>query len=118
MRSEAPQKTELLNVFHSLTEEIGRLLADNDFDAAIDMLGHREKLLTQIQGQKNLAHWASKNSRMKSIMKMDEQNIEVLNKKMDEAQKNLATLEKEKQSVNNLRSIAKINHKKIVDFLY
>ena len=49
---------------------------------------------------------------------MDEQNIEVLNKKMDEAQKNLATLEKEKQSVNNLRSIAKINHKKIVDFLY
>ncbi len=118
MRSEAPKKTELLNVFHSLTEEIGRLLADNDFDAAIDILRRREKLLTQIQGQKNLMELASKNSRMKSIMKMDEQNIKVLNRKMDEAQKSLVTLEKEKQSVSNLRSLAKINHKNIVDFLY
>ncbi|MCG8608643.1 hypothetical protein MJD09_27110 [bacterium] len=111
-------KSQLLDEFYQVTMDLSRLLNAEDFDQAIKTLERRDVLLNSIKEQKDWASLSSKKSNIKSILELDRKNIALLNKKIKETQEAIVTLEKEKESVSNLRSLSKINQKQIVDFVY
>jgi hypothetical protein len=112
------ERSQLLDEFHRVTMDLSRLLDEDDFDQAIVTLRRRDVLLRSLQEQKDWASLASKKSGIKSILELDQKNMAALDKKIKETQEAIVTLEKEKQSVGNLRSLSKINHKQIVDLVY
>ena len=116
--SDQIEKGQLLDEFHRVTMELSSLLNENDFDQAIATLKRRDDLLSLLKEEKGWTGLASKKSSVMSILELDRKNLAILHSKIKEAQEAIVTLEKEKQSVGNLRSLSKINKKQIVDLVY
>ncbi|MFQ5772507.1 MAG: hypothetical protein ACE5HX_18365 [bacterium] len=105
--------------YYAITEQIGALLRDGDFDRVLDRIKQRENVLNSLREQLiNGKDLSEEKSLINSILDLDQKNRDEIKVKIDNTYQSIRDLIKEKQSVNNLRSISKMRQKKIVDVLY
>ncbi len=113
-----------------ITEEVSQLLGNGDMENTLEKLKQRDKIianlkenskklnvLNEVNASHNKMNREYFGSITSSIIKLDQENAEMLKTRMDNTYKSLCDLIKEKQNVKNFKAISTLDNKQIVDIL-
>ncbi|MFQ5649940.1 MAG: hypothetical protein ACE5IY_08350 [bacterium] len=120
-----------LQQLRDATVEINKLLYEEEWEQVLDKLSYRQDVLQTMNaedlqvrleraklGRENSATISGIKAIIQSIISLDARNTEVLQTKINRTARSLAEVAKEKRTIKDLRSMAQMAHKQIVDFIY
>ncbi len=116
-----------LSAMYAMALEVEHLLAHRDIDKVLESLRQREKQLQLLRQDVNKADLAALagsadhaalRKKVEKIQKLDEKNLIALKSLMQDAFDDILEVGKERQSIKDMRSIAAIGKRKIVDFRF
>lgn len=119
-----------LKKLFDVTSEIQRLIAEDDWENAVEKLSLRQSMLAELgpaelQKISEVAKKSEKKSQsdsmtnlIRSIIEVEESNKKAVDASVRRAASSLVNLTLEKQKLRDLRAIAHVDQKQIVDFIY
>lgn len=116
-----------LTEFQAITLELKTLLFSGDTDRILEKLNQRGAILADLQ-QKCASFLTTTDNKsesglaiksiIKSILNLDQENMEVAKKTLNDLSNSITELANEQKAIGSLRSIARRDQKQLVDFLY
>ena len=113
-----------------MTSEIQRLIAADEWDNAVEKLRVRTALLAElnetefgkiaamVQENENCAESGSMSDMIRSIIEVEESNKRAVDASVRRSASVLVNLTQEKQKLRDLRAMAQISQKQIIDFVH